>query len=74
MVELLALGKTNAEIARDLSVSENTARLHVSVILKKLELTNRTQVALLAAQNRGFGLIDETESAIAGQTISSGID
>jgi DNA-binding NarL/FixJ family response regulator len=64
VVELLAQGKTNAEIARDLSVSENTARLHVSVILKKLELSNRTQVALLATQTRGYSVAEASESLL----------
>ncbi len=50
---LLGQGKSNIEIARDLGISEFTARQHVSAILRKLEFTNRTQAALLASQNRG---------------------
>ena len=50
---LLGQGKSNIEIARDLGISEFTARQHVSAILRKLEFTNRTQAALFASQNRG---------------------
>ena len=38
------------EVAEHLDLSESTVRLHVSTILDKLSLSNRTQVALLAAQ------------------------
>lgn len=47
---LLGKGKTNAEIARDLFRSPNTIKLHVSAILKNLDVQNRTQAALLASR------------------------
>lgn len=50
VADLLGQGMTNAQIAVALGLSESTVRLHVSTILDKLDLTNRTQVALLAAQ------------------------
>jgi DNA-binding NarL/FixJ family response regulator len=50
VVELLGQGMTNAQIAENLVLSESTVRLHVSTILDKLDLSNRTQVALLAVQ------------------------
>jgi len=50
VAELLGQGLTNAQIAERLELSESTVRLHVSTILDKLDLSNRTQVALLAAQ------------------------
>jgi two-component system, NarL family, nitrate/nitrite response regulator NarL len=50
VAELLGQGLTNAQIAEHLELSESTVRLHVSTILDKLDLSNRTQVALLAAQ------------------------
>lgn len=49
---LLGDGKTNIDIARDLGISEFTARQHVSAILRKLEFTNRTQAALFASQHQ----------------------
>jgi DNA-binding NarL/FixJ family response regulator len=47
---LLAAGLSNREIAHRLSISERTARTHVSSILDKLGLRSRTQAALYAVQ------------------------
>lgn len=44
----IALGKSNAEISRELYMSIATVKAHVSRILEKLELNNRVQIALLA--------------------------
>jgi len=44
----LGRGRSNAEIAAELFMSVATAKAHISRILAKLELNNRTQVALLA--------------------------
>jgi DNA-binding NarL/FixJ family response regulator len=44
----VARGRTNAEIATDLYMSVATVKAHVSRILTKLAVGNRTQVALLA--------------------------
>jgi DNA-binding CsgD family transcriptional regulator len=43
---LLAAGRTNQEIARELQVAPSTVRLHVKHILSKLGAANRTQAAL----------------------------
>ena len=45
---LLAQGLSNRDIAKQLFISERTARTHVSSILAKLELASRTQAALWA--------------------------
>jgi DNA-binding NarL/FixJ family response regulator len=45
---LVARGKSNREIADDLVISERTARTHVSNMLRKLQLSSRTQAALVA--------------------------
>jgi NarL family two-component system response regulator LiaR len=47
-LQQMALGKTNQEIADSLVVSERTVRTHVTIILAKLGLTNRTQAVLYA--------------------------
>ncbi|MCG8358939.1 MAG: response regulator transcription factor [Kiloniellales bacterium] len=47
--ELLAQGKSNPEIARELGVSAHTVRIHISAILRALGVSNRTQAAVLAA-------------------------
>ncbi len=44
----VAQGKANAEIAAELFMSLATVKAHISHILTKLELGNRTQIALLA--------------------------
>lgn len=52
--EVLALiveGKSNIEIADELSVSLSTARFHVSTILSKLEAANRAEAAALAVRH-----------------------
>jgi len=44
----IGLGKSNAEIGRELFMSVATVKAHVSRVLDKLELNNRVQIALLA--------------------------
>ena len=48
VLQLVARGLSNQEIADELFVSERTVRTHVSNILGKLHLANRTQAALYA--------------------------
>jgi NarL family two-component system response regulator LiaR len=55
---LVAKGWTNQEIAERLVISERTARTHLSNILGKLNLTNRTQLALFALR-RGIATLDD---------------
>lgn len=50
IVEALARGRTNAEIAADLHLSTATIKAHISRLLDKLGMNNRTQVALLAQE------------------------
>jgi DNA-binding NarL/FixJ family response regulator len=45
---LITRGKTNAEIAEDLIISPLTVKNHVSSILHKLGLSDRTQAAVYA--------------------------
>lgn len=47
---LVAKGHSNQEIADELVISERTARTHVSNLLRKLQLTSRTQAALVAVR------------------------
>jgi len=48
----LARGQTNREAARTLSVGEETIKTHVSRILAKLGVQDRTQAAIIALQAR----------------------
>ncbi|MFB0631612.1 response regulator [Streptomyces sp. AB3(2024)] len=52
---LIADGRSNREIARALVLSEKTVKTHVSNILMKLDLSDRTQAALWAVRH---GLTD----------------
>jgi two-component system, NarL family, response regulator LiaR len=49
---VLARGRSNREIARALSISEETVKAHVSSILAKLRLADRTQAAIFGLQQR----------------------
>jgi NarL family two-component system response regulator LiaR len=55
VIKLIAKGLSNQEIAEKLVISEPTARTHVTNILGKLHLANRTQAALYALRE---GLAD----------------
>lgn len=48
VLELISLGKSNKEIAHDLTISPRTVKYHVSSILAKLNVKNRTEAASLA--------------------------
>jgi NarL family two-component system response regulator LiaR len=51
VLKLIANGMTNSQIAEKLVISENTVKGHVSNILSKLHLADRTQVAVYAWQS-----------------------
>lgn len=55
VVELVAEGLDNKEIAGKLYISEGTVRNHISVILQKLALKNRTQIAIAYYRARKVG-------------------
>lgn len=58
ILKLVAKGSTNIEISNQLVVSERTVRTHVSNILGKLHLANRTQAALYALRE-GIATLDD---------------
>jgi DNA-binding NarL/FixJ family response regulator len=60
VLQELALGKSNKEIAAGLVIAEKTVRTHVSNILGKLGVTSRTQ-AVLHAVRTGLVSLDSAE-------------
>jgi len=58
----VARGKTNAEIAELLNLSEKTVRNYVSSILSKLNLTNRIELATYAVEHHLFDQPDRISS------------
>jgi len=52
VIKLLANGFTNPQIASELNITINTVKSHISHILTKLQLKNRTQAAAYAVQHR----------------------
>ena len=50
VLEFLAQGHTNKSIASKLRLRETTVKVHIKAILKRLNVSNRTQAALLVSQ------------------------
>ena len=59
VLRLLAEGHPNKTIAEKLHMAENTVRVHVSAILRFLEVSNRTEAGLVASR---MGLLPEGET------------
>ena len=60
VLERIAVGASNREIAAELVISEHTAAFHIKNILKKLHSTNRTQAVAFAIRT---GLVNPSEVA-----------
>lgn len=54
VLQHITLGQSNKEIAADLHISEKTVKTHITHILAKLEMQDRTQAALFATKNKWF--------------------
>lgn len=64
VLRLLAAGFTNAEIGTALFISPKTASVHVTHLLRKLQLSNRTEAAVWATRH---GLTPASETTTPGQ-------
>lgn len=58
VLKLISLGKSNKQIAYDLGLTEGTVKLHVTAILKLLNVYNRTGAVVAATQ---LGLLGKDE-------------
>jgi len=55
VLSLMAAGKRNKEIAGELSIAEDTVKMHVRNILSKLQVNDRTEAVTIALRR---GIID----------------
>jgi DNA-binding NarL/FixJ family response regulator len=62
VLRLVGDGLSNAEVARNLSVSEQTVKFHLSNIYRKLSVSNRTQAARWAQKHPLFSRIGRVRS------------
>ncbi len=53
VLDLIAQGKSNKQIAYEMGVSEATVKLHINALLRSLKVNNRTQ-AVVTAQKMGI--------------------
>ena len=53
VLDLIAQGKSNKQIAYEMGVSEATVKLHINALLRSLKVHNRTQ-AVITAQKMGI--------------------
>jgi DNA-binding NarL/FixJ family response regulator len=58
ILNALSLGHTNKEIAKGLKISENTVRHHVTSIIEKLQVSDRTEAVAMALRT---GVLSEKE-------------
>jgi two-component system, NarL family, nitrate/nitrite response regulator NarL len=71
ILRLLVAGASNKAIARDLTISHETVKVHIRALLRKLKARNRTQAALWGLEN-GFRQVGCVLLPAAGLTALSG--
>lgn len=59
VLRLVAKGKSNKEVGRDLGMLEGTVKAHLRAVMQKLRVTNRTELAMRAAR---MGLVSDNHA------------
>jgi len=67
VLRLITEGLDNADIAERLGISQRTARAHVSDVLRRLQVTNRTQAAVAAVRSGWIGRLGTIRAASRGE-------
>ena len=60
ILDLVARGNSNKIIGRKLNISDQTVKNHVSAILRKLEVNDRTEAVVYALRNGWIRIVDKT--------------
>ena len=75
VLQVVARGLANKQVARELSISESTVKTHVGSLMSKLGLLSRTQLALYAARTGLVGLdqvgVTTQQPELAGARVTS---
>jgi DNA-binding NarL/FixJ family response regulator len=74
VLERLGHGDSNKAIARVLGIREGTVKVHVRQIMRKLGVTNRTQVAIACASGTGNGTAAATEIRVDDRSLKAKLE
>jgi DNA-binding NarL/FixJ family response regulator len=74
VLERLGHGDSNKAIARVLGIREGTVKVHVRQIMRKLGVTNRTQVAIACASGNGNGAAAATEMRVDDRSLKAKLE
>lgn len=62
ILDLVCQGKLNKQIAHDFTIAETTVKAHITAILRKLHVQNRTQAVLIAQQAQAMDQLDASKT------------
>src|SRR3546814_14881555 len=70
VLRLVAKGKSNKEVGRDLGMLEGTVKAHLRAVMQKLRVTNRTALAMRAAR---MGLVSDNHAPYRARPVANQI-